>query len=73
MGFLFAWIYKILENYFTKSEKRKHQNLLAVVIFYRFYLEELLKINDECNDNLSDSTEGSNDSEDSKKKTLETE
>lgn len=73
LGKVFEWIFKGIKNYFTKSEKRKHQYLLAIVIFYRFYLNEILKIKEECNDNLSDYTKDSNDSEDSKKKTLETE
>ena len=73
IGWVLEWILKKIRNYFSKEEKRKHQYLLAIVIFYRFYLNELLNIKEDSNDNAREDTQDSKDAEDSKKKTLETE
>lgn len=70
---ILEWVIKKIKNYFSKEEKRKHQYLLAIVIFYRFYLNELLNIKEDSNDNAMEDTEDNKDTEDSKKKTLETE
>ena len=63
----------ISKKYFNKPVTREEQYKLAIIIFYRFYLDELLMKKKDSNENLSNELEDCNDSEDSKKKTLETE
>lgn len=63
----------ISKKYFNKPVTREEQYKLAIVIFYRFYLNEILNITEEKNNNSRIDSEDYNDSDDYKKKTLETE
>lgn len=63
----------ISKKYFNKPVTKEEQYKLAIVIFYRFFLDELLKIKEESSNNSSNDTEESSNSDNSKKKTLETE
>lgn len=63
----------ISKKYFNKPVTKEEQYKLAIVIFYRFYLNEILNITEEKNNNSRIDSEDYNDSDDYKKKTLETE